>query len=132
MRDSSATDFSGADIHEKEQMPPFKTILGSHFNMGEVCCCRYILLRFYKLEPIPTPSALRIGNYAMSVKNIADCGCRNIITEILHDSGNALIAPSWIVVCQPENFSYDFFFDRFTAALLLILSGAVVFIGNQL
>ena len=99
--------------------------------MGEIGCVRNILLRFYKLKPVPAPSALRIGNY-MSIKNIADCGCGNIITEILHDSGNALIAPSQVAVCQPENFSYNFFFDRFTAALFLILSGTVVFIGNQL
>ena len=33
---------------------------------------------------------------------------------------------------QAEKFSYNFFFDRFTAALFLILSGTVVFIGNQL
>ncbi len=98
--------------------------------MGEIGCSRNILLRFYKLKPVPAPSAFRIRNNAMSVKNIADCGCRNIITEVLHDSSNALIAPSRIAVCQPENFSYNFFFDRFTAALFLILSGAVVFIGK--
>mgnify|MGYP004530549315 CR=1 FL=1 len=106
--------------------------MACQFHMGEIGCCRNILLRFYKLKPVPAPSAFRIGNYAMSVKNIANCGCGNIITEIFHDSGNALIAPSRIAVCQPENFSYNFFFDRFATALLLILSGTVVFIGNQL
>ena len=95
--------------------------------MGEIGYRRNILLRFYKLKSVPAPSALRIGNYAMNIKNIAGCGCGNIISEILHDSGNALIAPSGVAVCQPENFSYDFFFDRFATAFLLILSGAVVF-----
>ena len=43
-------------------MPPFKSVLGSHFNMGKICRSRYILLCFNKLKPISTPSAFRIGN----------------------------------------------------------------------
>lgn len=61
MRDSSATDFSGADIHEKQQMPPLQATWRCQFHMGEIGCCRNILLRFYKLKPVPAPSAFRSG-----------------------------------------------------------------------
>ena len=112
-------------------MPPFKTILGSHLHMGEVCCCRYILLRFNKLKPISTSSAFRIWNNAMSVKYIADGGCGNIIAKVFHYSGDTVIAPRGITVCQSENLFDDFLADGFASALFLIFSGTVVFIGNQ-
>ena len=39
MRNTSAADFSGTDIHKEQEMPPFKFVLGSHLHVGEVCCC---------------------------------------------------------------------------------------------
>jgi len=111
MSNTSAADFSRTDIHKKQEMPPFKSVLGSHFNMGKVCCCRYILLRFNKLKPISTPSAFWVWNNGVSVKNVPDSRCTNIVAEVFYDTRNAVIAPRWIFICQPQ-----YWFDASTDA----------------
>ena len=85
----------------------------------------------YKLKPISTPFAFGIWNNAVSVKYIAYSGCGNITTKVFYYSGNAIIAPSGITVCQSENLFDDFLTDRFASALFLIFAGAVIFFCNE-
>ena len=68
-----------------------------------------MLLRFDKLIPVAAFSAFGIGNDAVGIQDMLDGRGADIITEILHGSGNSVIAPIGIPPGQYENLIDDIF-----------------------
>ena len=97
------SDFSRPDVHEKQQAFSDKTVWSQYLHLGEIRRRRDVLLRFDELIPVAAFPAFRIGNDAEVIQYVLDCRCADIVSEILHGSGNPVVAPIRTTLRQQEN-----------------------------
>ena len=101
--DTGATDFSRTNVHEKQQTFPDEAIWSQYLHPREIGCRRNVLLRFDKLIPVAAFPTFRIGNDAEVIQDMFDCRSADIISEILHGSGDPAIFPFGISFGQQNN-----------------------------